>query len=183
MNRKSSVGSLVLCVAAAALPGLAAAAANDYSYVEGGLIHRDDYGHSNLGGRVAGSFDLSVPVAPFAEYTNNDHLEQISVGGVFHAPIRRDLNWFAGASLEHVSFRHGHDTGFGIRGGFRWQAARNLELSPEIRYVDAAHDGQVSARLSLAYAVASRLDVIGAVQGGDDDRFEAGVRYRFGSLF
>lgn len=183
MNRKSSVAGIVLGLAAVALPGLAAAAVNDYNSLEGGVIHRDDYGHSDLGGRVAGSFDLSVPVAPFAEYTTNDHLDQISVGAVFHAPIRRDLNWFAGGSFEHVSFDRGHDSGFGLRAGLRWQASQNLELSPEVRYVDLAHDGQVSARLNAAYAVATRLDVIGAVQGGDDDRFEAGIRYRFGSLF
>lgn len=173
-----------LCVigALAALPVLGAHA-SDYNTVEGGFIQRDDYDRSGPGARVAGSVDLSVPIAPFAEFSTTDHIDQISVGAVFHAPINRTLDWFAGGSLEHVDLSRSNDTGFGLRGGVHWQTTQNLELSPEIRYVDVYSDGQVSARLTADYRIAPRFSLIGAVQGGDDDRFEAGVRYHFGKVF
>lgn len=183
MSQKHPVRRLSLLAAVAMLPGLAAAA--DYNYVEGGFIQRDDYGHSDAGARVAASVDLAIPLAPFAEFTTNDGLDQISAGAVFHAPIQRSLDWYAGGSLEHVDLGHGrgNDTGFGLRGGVHWQATQNLELAPEVRYVDVYSDGQVAARVNAAYTIAPHFALVGAVQGGDDDRYEVGVRYRFGKPF
>lgn len=182
MSHAPSARRLSAIAVLLALPGLASAASN-YNYVEGGFIHRDDYGRSGAGGRIAGSVDLDVPIAPFAEFSSTDDLDQISAGAVFHAPIRRDLDWFGGGSLEHVDNNRRNDTGFGLRGGIHWQTTQNLELAPELRYVDVYDDGQVSARINAAYTIAPHFALVAAAQGGDDDRFEAGVRYRFGKLF
>lgn len=182
MSQSYPIRRLSLLALVAALP-LLPAQASDFNYLEGGFVNRDNYGRSGGGGRTAGSVDLQVPIAPFAEFSSADDLDQLSVGAVFHAPVNRNVSWFAGGSLEHADNGFGSDTGFGLRGGLQWQATRRLELTPEVRYVDLYNDGQVAARLTAAYEVAPRLALVGAVQGGDDDRFEAGVRYRFGRAF
>ena len=43
------------------------------------------------------------------------------------------------------------------------------------------HDDQVSVRLNALLNIAPHLDVQGAVQGGDEQRYEVGLRYSFGS--
>ena len=95
------------------------------------------------------------------------------------APINRDLDWTAGATLEFADAGRDDDTGFGLRGGLRWHFARAFELNPELRYVDVFDEDGVSLRLAGLFGVTPNLEIQAALQGGDDDRFEAGLRYNF----
>ncbi len=164
--------------AALALPG--AALAMDYSYVEGGFIARDNGLADDSGLRIAGSGAVHPQVALIGEFTDTGDFEQFSGGAVYHAPLARGLDWLAGATLEHADAGRADDTGYGLRAGLRWQFAKAFELAPELRYVDLFDSGDTSLRIAGLFRVAPRLDLQAALQGGDDDRFEAGVRYSFG---
>jgi hypothetical protein len=165
-----------------------AAQAADYTYVEGGFIERHDYGESGPGGRVAGSVDLrAIPLAIIGEYDGTDGLSQFDAGAIFHMPINRELDFFAGATLEHVD-RDGkgvndNDTGVGGRIGLRWQANQQVELAPEVRVVHLYHEDQATVRLNALFNLMPHLDLQGAVQGGDEQRYEVGLRYNFGRRF
>jgi len=162
-------------------PGLALA--HNYNYIEGGYLHRDQAGDED-GFRVGGSFDILSPIAIFGEYADVDRFSQLSIGGLWHTPLTRDIDLNLGASLEQIDHDHGgDDTGFGLRAGIRWAVPNTrLELNPEFRYVniDDDHADGLSLRLGALYALTDRLDLAGGVQGGDDDRFDLGVRYNFG---
>ena len=163
------------------LPAVASAA--DYTYVEGGFIDRHDYGQSGAGGRVAGSVDLPIlPLAIIAEYDGTDGLHQFDVGGLFHVPIIPTLNLFGGATLEHGDRGGDTSTGVGARAGVRWQTTGALELSPELRYTHLFGSNETSIRLNALYNIAPHLDLQGAIQGGDEQRYEVGLRYNFGLL-
>src|SRR3546814_697483 len=155
--------------------------AHNYNYLEGGYVHRDQPGDED-GFRVNGSFDVLSPVAIFGEYDDVDHFGQLSLGGLWHTPLTNALDLNAGASYEHFDYRHGDDSGFGLRAGLRWTVPNTrLELDPGIRYVNVGDDNDgTSARLGALYQLTDAFDVQGAVQAGDDDRFEVGVRYNFG---
>jgi hypothetical protein len=167
-------------LSAAGLFPLAAGAA-DYTYLEGGFIDRHDYGRSGAGGRVAGAFDLhTLPLAVIAEFTGTDKLDQVDAGVIYHVPINRMFDFFAGATLEHADRDGDTDTGVGGRAGVRWQLNNSFELAPEFRYVHLFHEDEASVRLNALLNVASHLDLQGAIQGGDEQRYEVGVRYNFG---
>lgn len=156
------------------------ASAFDYNYVEGGYMHRDNTFSDQSGFRVGGSFDVAPQVAAFGEYGSTSDVDQISAGALFHTPINEVLDFNAGASLEHLS-GHGHNaTGFGMRGGVRWNIVPGQwELNPEVRYVHVDNRNLTSARVGALYHINRALDFSAALQGGDDDRVEAGVRYNF----
>jgi hypothetical protein len=162
-----------------------AAQAADYNYIEGGFIERHDYGETGPGGRVAGAINIEpLPLAVIAEFDGTDGINQVDAGVVFHAPLLRNLDFFGGGTIEHAD-RSGkgysdHDTGPGGRIGLRWQADPNIELSPELRLVHLYHDDQISVRLNGLVALAPHLSLQGAVQGGDEQRYEVGLRYDFG---
>jgi hypothetical protein len=173
--------------AAAALAALsllpAVAAASDYTYIEGGFIDRHDYGHDGAGGRIAGSFDLPLlPLAIIAEYDGTSHLDQEDIGAVFHVPVLPTLGVFGGATLEHADREGDTNTGVGVgaRAGVRWRTIPALELDPELRWVHLFHTDETSVRLNALYNLAPHFDLQGAVQAGDDRRFEVGLRYVFG---
>ena len=182
--RKSRRARVLTALAAlTAVPALlpATASASDYTYIEGGFIDRHDYGRDGGGGRVAGSFDIPVlPLAIIAEYTGTDRLDQEDVGAIFHMPIVPTLGFFGGATLEHADRSGDTDTGVGFRAGLRWKTIPRLELSPELRFVHLFHENQTSVRGVALYNFAPHFDLQGAVQGGDDRRYEVGVRYVFG---
>ncbi|WP_028079856.1 porin [Solimonas soli] len=184
MNYKANRARAALKLGVAVLllaPGLALA--HNYNYLEGGYLHRDQAGDED-GFRVAGSFDILSPIAVFAEYGDVDNFSQLSIGGLWHTPLTRDLDLNLGASLEQFDHDHGgDDTGFGLRAGLRWAVPNTrLELNPELRYVDIDNDKAdgVSLRLGALYALTPALDLEGGVQGGEDDRFDVGLRYNFG---
>lgn len=160
-----------------ALPAITAA--HDYTYVEGGFVSRDNRRTDDSGFRIAASGAIADPVALIGEYVDTGDYEQFSGGAVFHAPIERDLHWFAGATIEQVDTGRADDTGFGLRGGLRWRFARVFELSPEIRHVDVFDRDETSLRLAGWFRFAPGLDLQAALQAGDDDRIEAGLRYNF----
>lgn len=166
-----------LAALAAGLPLLASAA--DYTYVEGGYLYRDAYDQNGSGVRVEGSANVLPNLAAFANFSTNNDLNQFGVGALFHTPLRQGLDLTAGASLEHLDTGDDSDTGVGLRAGLRWAAAPKLELDPEIRYV-SAHEDATSFRFNALYSLAPRLSLQGAAQVGDDERFEAGLRYDFG---
>ncbi len=181
--RKFRHARIAALAAATLSPALfsAVAAASDYTYIEGGFIDRHDYDRDGAGGRVAGSFDLPVlPLAIIAEYSGTKDLDQEDVGAVFHMPLVPTLGFFGGATLEHGDRNGDTDTGVGFRGGVRWKTIPRLELSPELRFVHLFHTDQTSVRGVALYNLAPHFDLQGAIQGGDDRRYEVGLRYVFG---
>ncbi|NGY06957.1 hypothetical protein [Solimonas terrae] len=180
--KKATRSHLLKAGAAALLLAPALAFAHNYNYLEGGYVHRDQAGDED-GFRANGSFDVLSPVAVFGEYDDVGHFEQLSVGGLWHTPLTRNVDLDLGGSYEHYDYNHGgSDSGFGLRGGVRWMVPNTrLELDPGLRYVDLGHGhSDTSARLDGLYQLTAALDLQAAVQSGDDDRFEAGVRYNFG---
>ncbi|HZR37484.1 MAG TPA: hypothetical protein VFA75_19090 [Nevskia sp.] len=185
MRKSQGARAFAALAALAAAPALlpATASASDYTYIEGGFIDRHDYGRDGGGGRVAGSFDIPVlPLAVIGEYTGTDNLDQESVGAIFHMPIVPTLGFFGGATLEHGDRHDETDTGVGFRAGLRWKTIPRLELSPELRFVHLFHTDQTSVRGVALYNFAPHWDLQGALQGGDDRRYEVGVRYVFGDI-
>lgn len=167
-------------VAAALCLGVAVAQAHDYTYVEGGLLQRHDRQQDDLGARIAGSVTLIPQLALIGEVSSADDYDQFSAGAVFHQPINSTIDWVVGGTVEHVDTGRVDDTGLGARGGLRiWLDEDRLELLPEVRVTRLFGRTDVSGRAGAAYEIAPKLDVIGAGQLGDEDRLEAGLRYRF----
>lgn len=178
MKRISTRITLVL--AALALP--LAAQAHDYTYLEGGLVSIDQGREDETGLRIGGSVSIAPQFALIGEVADAGDLSLLSAGGLFHTNLQRNLDLVAGLTLEHVDAGRVDDTGFGLRGGLRWLLADTaLELNPELRLVEIFDDSSVSARLGALYGLTPKLSLQGAVQGGDDDRFEFGLRYDFGA--
>lgn len=180
MNTPKLRKTIAAAAAVAILP--MTAFAFDYNNVEGGFVHLHNDSGSDNGFRIGGSFAIAPPVAVFGEYDHGGDVDRISAGGLFHTPIHSNLDLNLGASLEHGSLPHDHDTGFGLRAGLRWNAVPGeLELDPELRYVSLFNRDDVSARLGGLYHINRNLDLQAALQAGDEDRAEVGLRYNFGS--
>lgn len=162
-----------------AAPGIASAAAS-YNYLEGGFLFRDTFGNDDAGGRVAGMFNVAKPLALYGEFSSNDSFDQFSAGAIFHQPINGELDWFAGGGLEYVDVGPFDDLGFGLRGGLRWTPLKAFEVTPELRYFNVEDEGVVSFRVGGTYAFSPPFALTGALQGGDDDRVEIGLRWNFG---
>lgn len=154
------------------------ASAFDYSYLEGGYLHRDNDQVDESGFRLAGSVNVLPNVAVIAGYGDTGNYDRINAGALFHTPLNSTLDLVAGATLEHANSHHDDDTGIGLRGGVRWQLLPDLELNPELRYVDV-FGGMTSARVGALYRINPALFVQGAVQAGDEDQVEVGLRYAF----
>ncbi len=169
--------TLVAAIAALALPG--AALAHSYTYVEGGFVDRDNDFVDDSGFRIAGSGQIARQFALIGEYADTDRFEQLSVGGQFFGPINAEMDWTAGATIEFADVGFDDDTGYGLRGGLRWRFARAFELHPEIRHYDVFDNGETSLRVAGLFDIDPNLSIQAALQGGDDDRFEAGIRYSF----
>ncbi len=156
------------------------ASAFDYNFVEGGYLHRDNDFSDDGGFRIGGSFDVAPNLAVIGEYGNTNSFDQLTAGALFHTPINNVLDFNAGATLEHFTGGGDRATGFGLRGGVRWNLVPGQwELNPEVRYVHVEGENMTSARLGALYHINRQFDIQAAVQGGDEDRFEAGVRYNF----
>lgn len=168
-----------MCAAALLTIPAAAMAQKSYTYVEGGYLSRDSDYVDDTGFRIAGSGAIAESIALIGEYADTDDFEQFSAGAMVFAPINRDLDWTAGATLEFADAGRDDDTGFGLRGGLRWHFAQAFELNPEIRYLDVFDEDGVSLRLAGLFNFTPNFAVQAALQGGDDDRFEAGLRYSF----
>ncbi|MGH8540834.1 MAG: hypothetical protein ACRETW_10065 [Stenotrophobium sp.] len=169
--------SLLLVAALALLPSIASAF--DYNYFEGGYLYRNNDQVDASGFRLAGSVDVVPHVAVFAEYGDTGHYNQIGAGALFHTPINSTLDLNLGASVEHADSNHDSDTGIGLRGGVRWKILSQLEIDPELRFIDL-YRGMTSARLGALYRINPAIDIQGAAQVGDEDRVEASLRYNFG---
>ena len=156
------------------------AAAADYRYLDGGVVDRDG---SDTGVRMAGSGELTAPLAAFGEVVDAGQYEQLSAGLMFHTPFATGLDFNAGATLEAVDTGGQDDTGYGARAGLRWQVPQSngLELNPEVRHVVVFNDVITSFRAGALFPVAPRFNLLGALQAGDDDRVELGMRYSFGT--
>ena len=167
-------------VAAAALSFLPlAASAFDYNYVEGGYLHRDNDFSDEGGFRLNGSFDIAPNVNVFGEYGNTNY-DQYTAGAQYHTPINNALDFTAGASVEHFTGGGDRSTGFGLRSGVRWNIVPGQwELNPELRYIRIEGENIASARVGAQYHINKQFGVTAALQGGDEDRVEAGLRYNF----
>lgn len=167
---------MALMTAGLALP----AAAADYRYLDGGVVDRDG---SDTGVRMAGSGELTPPLAAFGEVVDAGQYEQLSAGLMFHTPFATGLDFNAGATLEAVDTGNRDDTGYGARAGLRWHVPQSngLELNPEVRHVVVFNDVITSFRAGALFPVAPRFNLLGALQAGDDDRVELGMRYSFGA--
>lgn len=180
---KRRMSQQVIVVALAIFSVAPAAWAYDYTYLEGGYVSIDRGRNDDSGLRLAGSVSVTPKVALIGELVDvDDDYSQLSAGALFHTPIDHQWDLALGATFEHVDVGSEDDTGFGLRGGARWrQPGGRLQLEPEVRLVDVFNDTASSVRLGALFELAPRLDLAGAFQGGDDDRLELGVRYRFGS--
>ena len=178
MKLAKTVGTASIALALASVSGIASAAS--YNYLEGGFLFRDTYGNDDAGGRVAGMFNVAKPVAIYGEFSSNDNLDQFSAGAIVHQAINGELDWFAGGGLEYVDVGPFDDVGFGMRGGLRWTPLKAFEVTPEIRYFNVNDDGLLSFRVGGAYAFSPPFALTAALQGGDDDRVEVGLRWNFG---
>lgn len=165
---------------ATVMPG--AALAHNYTYLEGGYLNRDLGGsRSESGFRLGGSASVAPPLALFGEFSDTGDIRQLTLGGLFHTPLNRVVDLNLGASLEDVRVRNRTDTGLGLRAGLRWQLdPQRFELHPELRYVDVFDDSLTSLRVAMLVRLNPQLDLQGAIQGGDEDRYEIGLRYNFG---
>lgn len=169
----------VLCLGALA----PAAQAFDYNYLEGGFVSRDNGREDDGGFRIAGSAAVLPQLAAIGEYVDTGDLEQLSAGVVFHTPIIQALDFVGGATLEAVDAGNDDDTGLGLRAGVRWDLLPGvIEINPELRYVGAFEEDQTSLRVAGVGRIAPHFAVQAALQGGDDDRLELGMRYNFGSV-
>lgn len=165
------------CLLAIAAPGVAVA--HNYTYVEGGFISRDTHRVDDSGLRIAGAFAATPQVAAIGEFTDTGDLDQLSVGAIYHTPVDSMIDLYGGATLEFADYGRDDDTGFGLRTGLRWKFAQHFELNPEIRHTDVLDHSDTSLRLAGLFNFAPNLSAQAALQGGDDDRFEAGLRYDF----
>ena len=184
MVRTKIRNTLAAVSTVAALIAAPAASAFNYTYVEGGYGDIDIDGYDDSGFRFAGSFGVHPQVALIGEYADWGDLSQISLGAVFHAPLQKDLDFFAGGTFERVDysgdFGDDDDTGFGLRAGLRWQIpGLPVQLIPEVRYLDVADDSLTSFRIGGLFTIMPRLDLVAGLQTGDDDRLELGARYNF----
>lgn len=157
----------------------AAASAHDYTSIEGGVLDRD--GDDDMGIRMAGSAGVWEPVALFGEVVDTGPYSQLSAGALFHAPIDYAVDFTAGGSLEMVDRGRFDDTGLGARVGLRWQvpSTRPFELNPELRHVRVFNSSITSVRANALLALTQAFHLQGALQAGDDDRIEIGMRYSF----
>ena len=179
MKLKPVVFAMMAAGLAAAVTPPAAAAEGDYSFLDGGVVDRDG---SDMGVRIGGSADVSYPVALFGEVVDAGEFEQLSAGALYHTRVGQGLDFNVGGSLEAVDAGNQDDTGLGFRAGLRWfvPETRGLELGPEVRHVMVFDSSITSIRANALFPVSPRLNLAGAIQGGDDDRIEAGLRYDFG---
>lgn len=169
---------LLTCIAAGLLlPGIATAQ-HPYTYLDGGVLDRED---SDLGIRLGASAGLTPPVALFGEIVDADEYEQLSAGALFHTPLTSAVDFLAGGSMEAVDAGREDDVGLGVRAGVRWfvPQTRGFELNPEIRQVWVFDDAITSMRANALFPVSREFHLQGALQAGDDDRIEFGMRYNF----
>ena len=150
--------------------------AHSYSYIEGGYAEHEDEG----GLRLGASLSLSHQFAAFGEVFDAGDIEELSAGVLLHRPLDSRVDWLLGLSLESIEIGRRDDTGLGLRAGLRWQLPHPLvELRPEIRHQEVFDQGLTSLRLAGLVSLARQLKLQIAVQGGDHDHLEAGIRYDF----
>ena len=157
------------------------ALAGHYDYVEGGFIDVDRGNDSDAGARIAGSVDVAPAFALFGEFSDTGPVEVLSGGGLYHQPIARQLDLVLGGSMEAVEVGNADDVGFGVRGGLRWWLPNApIEINPELRVVNVFDRTDTSLRVAGLLEFTPQVMIQSAVQAGDEDRLELGLRYRFG---
>lgn len=165
-------------VACIALPFTASA--HNYSYVEGGYIDLDRGRNDDSGLRIAGSLPITSAVNTFGEFFDTGDIQQIGAGLQWHTLIANRLEFTAGASIENVDVGPEDDTGLGLRAGLRWLSPnQKFEVNPEIRSLEVFNDRSTSLRVAGLAAFNPNFSAVAAIQGGDDDRFELGLRAYF----
>lgn len=172
-----AIGPLALLGMLLSVPALS----HNYTFLDGAVMSRDDGREDDAGLRIAGTGDLVPHLAAIGQVVSTGEFDQLSAGAMFHTPISTAMDVTLGGTLEFVDDGRRDDTGLGARAGVRWQAIpARFELNPEILHVNVFDDIQSSLRVAGLYYLDRRLDLHGALQGGDEDRFEMGLRYNFG---
>ncbi len=176
-----ALGALLLLLPATVL------AEHDYNYVEGGFVNVDYARSDDSGLRLAGSAELAAPFAVIGEYADTGDFSHLTGGLLFHSPLDEVLDFTGAVTLDRVDIGRSDDLGVGLRGGLRWLAltrAQNpgrLEVGAELRHIFVFSDSLTSLRGSALFRIADAVDAQGALQLGDDDRIELGLRYYFAS--
>lgn len=160
--------------------------AHDYDFVEGGYVNVDfDRGDDDAGLRLAGSLDLGEPLAVIGEYVDTGDFAHLTAGALFNTALDDALDLIGGFTLDHIDLPRDDDLGMGLRGGLRWLALHSgqnpgrLETGVELRHIFIFDDSVTSIRGNALFRIAEPLDVQVALQFGDDDRMELGLRYYF----
>lgn len=164
---------------------VALAASPSYTWLEGGYVELDGDGNRDDSGlRIAGSAPIANRLAIIGELADTGDYQQLSAGVLFHTPLSRVVDLNLGATFESIEVGNADDTGIGLRAGVHWTVAGlPLQLIPEVRHLDVFDETSTSLRFGGLFGVTPRLAVQAALQSGDDDRFEVGVRYSFAETF
>jgi hypothetical protein len=173
------------CGALTLLLSAAVSAQHNYSYIEGGFLNLDYDRGDDSGLRLAASFDFAAPFALIGELADTGDFSHFTGGLLFHTPLENEIDFTAGVTLDHVDVGRNDDLGAGLRAGVRWLALTEnqnpgrLEVGGELRHIFVFSDSLTSVRAQALFRVADDLDAQGALQFGDDDRIELGLRYYF----
>ena len=147
-----------------------ASAEFDYDFFEVTYaeVEFDDIDVDGDGLGIGGSYSLNEDVFVFGSYQGADldfgiDASTFTVGVGYHTGVSEVVDLVANVSYQFVEidipgFGDEDDDGFGLGVGLRYAAARNLELSAGINYVDLG-------------------------DGGDDTTLSAGALYNFTDAF
>lgn len=174
---------VIVALLLAALPALGHA--HNYNLLEAGLYGHEDTdftdvvpnrGNSLVGYRAA--WMIGLPTRPhvfFTEYANTDVLEQFSGGVLYRRAAGTALDFYAGATAEFEDMTD--EKGYGVRLGARWSPfGDGFELSPELRHENLFRPA-TSLRMTLTAQLRRRVHVQLAAEGGEEQRYLAGLRY------
>jgi hypothetical protein len=184
MLRYLSIGALLLSGAAALAEG------PSYSYIQASYQEIDvDGGGDGDGFGVAGSVAVNESWFVYAGYSSFDlestfDLDQLEVGGGWHAPVSNKTDWFVTASyidyeLSGRGFGSASEDGFGVGIGIRSMFSPSLELYGKAQYEDVG-DGETSLAAGLWYTVTGNLALGAGLEVGDDiTAYGVGIRLYF----
>jgi hypothetical protein len=175
-------------LAALAGPGLASAAAPNYSYVEVGYNDVDIEGES-LDGFFAGASFGGKNFHVFGRYNDNDaDLIDITtwwLGGGWHGGLGEKADVIAevaylDTSVDVLSLGDASDSGYFARGGVRWRLIKLFEIGGWVRYQDIADDTDTGYELNAIFNV-WRIGIgLGYEDISDAETLNAFVRFNFG---
>ena len=165
-------GLLALALGAS---GSAAAAGFSYNYIEGGFGEIDDGEvlFANVGYDIQKNFGLAGGLY-IGDTDPGFDVTALEFGGVFHQPIKSNLDFNASLKLLHVEVDGGpawangrfdeSDTGLIASAGLRFRVQPKLELEGDLKLSsnDLIDDG-FGAQAALRYYLAPKVSVAGGL--------------------